>query len=214
MTRLQSRITLFLALACALAVPCTLSACGKKASAPAQSPSTSQNAQATDEEAPDNQAAKADGTNDQAKDTTSADTDATGAVADAASTSDIWSEEACALLRVYPATYVRAGGADDEPIMLTVDDWAQACLPHVDPDSELGATISSDPASIFTPLGYIEAAVVVNDTRVMSVESDAVVVEVELEGTQQDWEHTTTYTATYRVSFGSNNLVTGVEYLQ
>lgn len=214
MTRLQSRITLFLALACALAVPCALGACGKKAATPAQDTSASQNTQAADEEAPAGQATEADSKDDQAKSEAGADTDATDAGADTASADDIRSDEACALLRFYPATYVRAGGADDEPVMLTADDWAQACLPHVDPTSELGATIQSDPASIFTPLGYIEAAVVVNDTHVVSVEPDAVVVEVELEGTQQDWEHTITYTLTYRVSFGDSNLATGVEYLQ
>lgn len=210
MTHTRSRIAPFSALTCVLVLSCTLGACRMSGTTPTPSTDDTPSAQATDADAagteetePDEQTGQAPG-----------DSDAVAGTTSAPSTSDIWSEEACALLRIYPATYVRADNAGDEPLMLTVDDWAQECLPYIDPESELGATMLSDPASIFTPLGYIEAAVVVNDARVVAIESDAVTVEVELEGTQQDWEHTITYTSTYRVSFGSNDLITEVEYLQ
>ena len=124
-----------------------------------------------------------------------------------------WSDKACALLAIYPANHVRAGGAGDEPKALTVEDWGTACLRYVDPNSELGKTLRDNPEAIATSLGFYDAASYVSATDVLLETAEGITVEVTLEGTQMDWDHTSSYTETLIVHFNENAQVTGIDML-
>lgn len=208
MTRTFSRLVPAVLAACALALPLTLAACG---AAPAD---TSTEAAQTKEATTDTDAAA-----DDASATTEEspmDAEHTSPVPEAETEESYrakWETKACSFLTVYPVNYVRTS-ADDEPIEMTLEDWASNCLSYLDPTCQLAQDLQNDPESIATPLGYYEAAQVVNDTKVVSTDDTSVTVEVTVEGTQQDWDHTLTMAYTFRVFFGDKALITGVEDLR
>lgn len=121
--------------------------------------------------------------------------------------SDI-TETACALMEVYPVSYVRTG--DAEPVHMELDEWAAACLQYVDPSSALGQALAGNPDSVAAPLGYYEVATITVGTEVTEATSDSVSVTVTIEGTQQDWDHTTTFDVSFVVRFNESGKVTEV----
>ena len=123
---------------------------------------------------------------------------------------DDWADKAQAFLTIYPASYVQAGGADDEPVRLEIEDWASACLRYVDPSSTLGQSLQNDPASVAAPLGYYEVAAYVNSTEVTGSSLGGINVTVELKGTQFDWAYTTSFWESFLVQFNNDGLITDV----
>lgn len=120
-----------------------------------------------------------------------------------------WEDTARAFIAIYPVNH-QLSTAGGEPTRMDLQTWAANCLQYVDPSSQLGQALQNDPASIATPLGFDEAAAYVESTDVMSSDIEGVVVQATIVGTQQDWQHTSSFASTYLVQFNDAGQVTGV----
>ena len=206
MSSARSQLILSLALVSALTTAPLLTACqSSTANDQGSEPTTEAPADPTSEDEPSSDSRPAAG------DTGNAGTGIANAgnITDE-ETLDAWSNTACAFLNFYPANHVLAGGADDEPSPLSMEDWASACLRYVDPASTLGKALADDPASVAAPLGFYEAASVVRGTEVTEAATGGINVTVTLEGTQQDWQHTLTFDEGFLVQFNNDGLITDV----
>lgn len=124
-----------------------------------------------------------------------------------------WSNDARSFLTFYPVNHVLAGGADDEPTSVSIEDWATNCLRYVDENSNLGQALTNDPESVAETLGFYEVASYVSDTSVVSVDAMGVTVEVTIQGTQMDWQHTTEVVENFLVQFDDNGKIVNVVLL-
>ena len=124
-----------------------------------------------------------------------------------------WSNNARSFLTFYPVNHVLAGGADDEPTSVSIEDWAANCLRYVDESSNLGQALTNDPESVAETLGFYEVASYVSDTSVVSIDAMGVTVEVTIQGTQMDWQHTTEVVENFLVQFDDNGKIVNVVLL-
>ena len=125
-------------------------------------------------------------------------------------TLDTWSNKARSFLTIYPANYVHAGGENDEPMEMSLEDWASNCLSYVDPNSSLGQSLANNPDVVATPLGFHDAATVVESCEVTGANVGGVNVTVTMKTTQNTWRETDTHTRSYLVQFNNDNMITNV----
>ena len=201
-----------LATACALALPLALLGCGGSSTASPSGDAPAQESNADDAQASETKTdAEAAATNE--ADPVDADQHAPVPEDETDETYRAkWEGVACSFLTVYPVNYVRAT-VEEEPMNMTLEDWASNCLSYLDPECELAKALQDDPESVATPLSFYDVAQVVDSTEVVSSDDTSVTVEVTEEATQQGWDQTTELVRTFRVTFGDKALITGVEEL-
>lgn len=212
MSRKVSRIAMIAMAACAFALPLALLGCGGS-----QSTTQSEGTQAQESKADDAQTSEEDADVDATKtdEANPIDADQHAPVPEDETDESYraqWEDRARSFLTIYPANHVRTS-VDEEPMNMTIEDWASNCLSYLDPDCELARALQNDPESIAVPLSYYEVAQVVNSTEVVATDDTSVTVAVTEEATQQNWEQTTEIVRTFRVTFGDQALITGVEEL-
>lgn len=205
MSRKASRIMLIATAACALALPFALFGCGSSPAAAPSGDTPAQESKSDETQAPETSADEADPVDaDQHAPVPEDETDESYRAK--------WESKARSFLTVYPVNYVRTS-ADEEPIFMTMEDWASNCLSYLDPDCELAHKLQDDPEPVGISLGFYDVAQVVDSTEVVATDDTSVTVEITEEVTQQGWDYTNETVRTFRVTFGDKALITGVEEL-
>ena len=111
----------------------------------------------------------------------------------------------------YTANHLQSRRVGGDPVQMTVGEWAAGCSQYVDPDSDLGKALASDPEKAHADAGLGEAAQYALSERVSQIDDNTFRVMVNFLGTQNSWSDTSTYSASYLVTVNDKGLVTNVE---
>ena len=113
-------------------------------------------------------------------------------------------------MNIYPANHILAGGANDDPSPMTLEEWTKNCLKYVNPSSTLGERLTNDPKNLAGQLGFYDAASVVTGTKITSSSANSCTVQVTQKGTQNTWADATEFKRSYIVDFNAGGLIIDV----
>lgn len=133
---------------------------------------------------------------------------------DSGTTAEQRAEVSCAFMMAYETAVHDAEEGQDIVPTWSPSEWAELCIPYVDPDSDLGQRLLYDPESEFVRAGHADAVTEAQSAEVIDDDPDGVTVRCTVKGTQYSWQHTIEFNTVYLITLNDKNQVTSASWLR